>query len=140
MNDVEKYNFDLNGFLLIKRLLDPAIVARCLAATNALEDRIRSTIHDEPHFIGHYGLRYHYDEELGYCSYESKGGPGPQYIVDDILNADPAFDALVSHASTMAYVEELVAGPLWITSSELRYRHRGNFVLELLTTKRSSYS
>jgi hypothetical protein len=54
------------------------------------------------------------------------GGGGPQYIVDDILNADPAFDVLVGHAPTMAYVEELALGPLYINSSELRYRHKGN--------------
>ncbi len=127
MNDVEKYQFDLNGYLLLKGILDPDSVARCLAATNALEDRVCSTIDDEPHFIGHYGLRYHYDKELGCCSYVTNhGGAGPQYVVDDILNADPAFDVLVGHAPTMAYLEELVAGPLWISSSELRCRHRGN--------------
>ncbi len=127
MNDVEKYQFDLNGYLLLKGILDPDSVARCLAASNTLEDRIRSTIDDEPHFIGHYGLRYHYDEELGYCSYVTNhGGGGSQYIVDDILNADPAFDALVGHAATMKYVEELALGPLRISSSELRYRDRGN--------------
>ena len=127
MNDVEKYNFDLNGYLLLKGILDPSVVARCLAATDALEDRVRSTINDEPHFIGHYGVRYHYDEELGCSSYETNhGGGGSQYIVDDILNADPAFDVFVGHEPTMAYVNEMVMGPLWISSSELRYRDRGN--------------
>jgi hypothetical protein len=57
MNDVEKYEFDLNGYLQVRGILDPPTVARLLAAIDALEDRIRSTINDQPHFIGRYGLR-----------------------------------------------------------------------------------
>ncbi len=127
MNDIEKYQFDLNGYILVKGILDATTVARCLAATDKLEDRVASTIDSEPHFIGHYGLRYHYDTELGFSSYLSDhSGAGPQYVADDFLNADPAFDVLLDHAPTMKYVRELAMDPVRLSSSELRYRHKSN--------------
>jgi hypothetical protein len=127
MNSEEKYQFDLAGYLLVKGMLEPDAVARCLAAADALEERIVSTVDTEPHFIGHFGIRYHYDQELGICSYKINYYEGLQYIADDFLNADPAFDVFVNHARTMAYVRELTMGPIRINGSELRYRHRGNY-------------
>lgn len=127
MDDVEKYLFDLNGYLVVKGALDPESTARCLAAAEAVEKRVEATIDSEPHFIGHYGLRYHYDDELGCSTCASNhGGGGMQYVIDDFLNADPAFDVFVSHAPIMRYLADIVSGPLRITSSELRLRHRGN--------------
>ncbi len=127
MDEIEKYQFDLNGYLLVKGALGPEAVARCLAVAEALEKRIEATVDTEPTYVGHYTHRYHYDLELGCSSYRTNdGGGGVQYVIDDILNADPAFDVFVDHDRTMAYVREMVGGPLRITSSELRYRHRGN--------------
>jgi hypothetical protein len=129
MDDVEKYHFDLNGYLLVKGALDREATARCLAAADALEKRVEATVDSEPHYVGHFGLRYHYDEALGCSSYSSNhGGGGMQYVVDDFLNADPAFDVFVGHEPVMTYLREMLAGPglMRLTSSELRYRHRGN--------------
>ena len=127
MNDYERYQFDLNGYLLVKGALDKVSTERCLATADAMEQRIASTIDDEPHFVGHYGLRYHYDQELGCSSYQSNhGGGGLQYVVDDFLNADPAFDVLVGHEPVTSYVRSMIVGPIKIVGSELRYRHRGN--------------
>jgi hypothetical protein len=53
-------------------------------------------------------------------------GRWPQYIVEDFLNADPAFDVFVGHARTLDFVREMVESPLKIAGSELRYRYRGN--------------
>jgi hypothetical protein len=127
MDEFERYQFDLNGYLLVKGALTRDATSRCLAAADIMEQRIASTIDDEPHFVGHYGLRYHYDEELGCSSYQTNhGGGGLQYVVDDFLNADPAFDAVVGHETVMSYVHRMIVGPVKIISSELRYRHRGN--------------
>ena len=127
MNEFERYQFDLNGYLLVKGALDRDATSRCLEAADRLEPRIAATVDDEPHFTGHYGLRYHYDAELGCSSYQTNhGGGGLQYVVDDFLNADPAFDVLVGHEPVTSYLREMIVGPIMINSSELRYRHRGN--------------
>ncbi len=127
MNNEEKYQFDLNGYVHVKGVLDAQAVAKCLAAADRMEERVASTIDEEPHFVGHFGIRLHYDQQLGTCSYKIGHSGGLQYVVDDFLNADPVFDVFVNHAPTMAYVRELTMGPVRINSSELRYRHRGNF-------------
>ena len=127
MNEFEKYEFDLKGYLLVKGVLDRDTAAKCLAVCDALEQRVVSTIDAEPHFIGHYGLRYHYDQELGCSSYQTNhGGGGEQFVVDDFLNVDPAFDALVGHEPTMSYLRQMMVGPVKIIGSELRYRQKGN--------------
>ena len=128
MNDLERYTFDLNGYLLVRKILGPEEVASALSATNALESRFVTTVNTEPQFDSlKWTIKYHYDEQLGTSSYESNhGGGGMQYVVDDVLNADPAFDLFVGHARTMEYVREMIESPIRINSSELRYRHQGN--------------
>jgi len=129
MNEVERYQFDLNGFILVKGILDKSEVKSCLAAADDLEAHIAAHIDEEPHFTGHFGIRYHYDEKLGTSSYKNDWGGGLQYIVDDFLNASSAFDSLVGHERTMAYMPALAMGPFQIGGSELRFRYRGNMTL-----------
>lgn len=128
MDDRERYHFDLNGYLHVKGVLSPAEVAQALSAMDGLEQHFVETAHAEPKYHSlHFKMDYHYDAKLGTSSYVANhGGGGPQYIVDDFLNADPAFDLFVGHARTLKYVSELIESPLKIVSSELRYRHRGN--------------
>ena len=126
MNDTEKYLFDLNGYLLVKGLLGAGEVGACLAAADALEAHIEKHIDAEPQFLGHSSIRYRFDEMYNCHSYKNRSGGGLQYVVDDFLNASSAFDPLVGHEPTMRYVENLVAGPYRIGSSELRYRYRSN--------------
>jgi hypothetical protein len=120
MNNVEKYQFDLNGYLLVKRLLSASEVDSCLAAANALEAHFAENIDAEPRLVGFTGLSYRFDEKHQCYSYKSDFGGGLQIIVDDFLNASQAFDLLIGHAPTMEYVKELSDGPHWIGSSELR--------------------
>lgn len=128
MDDRERYAFDLNGYLLVKGILGKDETARALAAIGALEERVVTTVNEEPLFDSlHWKMLYHYDEELGISTYENNhGGGGMQYVIDDFLNADPAFDLFVGHPRTMEYVRDMVEAPIKINSSELRYRHRGN--------------
>jgi hypothetical protein len=125
MDDRERYHFDLNGYLHVKDVLSPQEVAQALSATDRLEQHFVETAHAEPKYHSlHFKMDYHYDANLGTSSYVANhGGGGPQYIVDDFLNADPAFDLFVGHARTLKYVRELTESPLKIVSSELRYRH-----------------
>ena len=128
MDDRERYHFDLHGYLHVTGLLTQQEVAQALSAMEALEHRFVSTVHDEPKYDSlSMRTEYHYDAELGTSTCEANhGGGGPQYVVDDFLNSDPAFDLFVGHGKTLEYVRELAESPLRIVSSELRYRHRGN--------------
>jgi hypothetical protein len=129
MNHLERYTFDLNGYLLVKGILSPSEVARALAATDALESRFACTVHSEPRFAAlKWKGTYHYDAELGTSSYQAHDNVsnGPQYVVDDFLNADPAFDLFVGHPRTIDYIQEMTESPFQIAGSELRYRHKGS--------------
>ncbi|WP_296332917.1 phytanoyl-CoA dioxygenase family protein [Reyranella sp.] len=128
MDDLERYQFDLNGFLHVKGILDPREVTKALSAMETLEQRFVAAINAHPKYHSlQFRMDYHYDAELGTSAYEANhGGGGPQYVVDDFLNADPAFDLFVGHPRTMEYIRELTEAPFRIVSSELRYRHRGN--------------
>jgi hypothetical protein len=126
MNESEKYLFDLNGYLVVKNLLSTQEAAACLVAADEMQDHIEKNIDVEPLHLGHSSVRYRFDDKYQCHCYKNQMGGGDQFVVDDFLNASPAFDALVNHQPTMAYVEELMPGPFRIASSELRYRHMLN--------------
>jgi hypothetical protein len=126
MDSGEKYLFDLNGYLLVRGILDPAEVAACLAVADELEGYVAAHIDDEPQRSGYADIRYRFDDRYQFHSYKSQSGGGLQYILDDFLNASPAFDCLVNHPATMDYVRDLASGPYIIGSSELRYRYKSN--------------
>jgi phytanoyl-CoA dioxygenase PhyH len=129
MNEIEKYQFDLNGFIVVKRLLSREDVKRYLAAAEGLENRVARKLDEPPNYVGHFSIEYHYDKELGCSSYKNDWGGGLQYIVDDFFNASSEFDSLVNHGPTMAYVSEMAMGPFQLVSSELRFRYKGNVTL-----------
>lgn len=126
MNEIERYQFDLNGYLVVKDILSPEEVSRYLAVANELEGHVAKTIDDGPRLTGFSNISYRFDEQYQCFSYKSMSGGGLQLVVDDFLNASSSFDSLVGHARTMAYVDELCVGPNWIGSSELRYRYKSN--------------
>jgi hypothetical protein len=127
VNDRERYQFDLNGYLIVKGMLDRETTIQCLEAANDLESHVVETVDRGPSFERHWGMRYHYNEKFGFSSYRVNDGGGLQYIADDFLNADARFDVLVGHERTCEYVGDLIVGSCWINSSELRYRHQGNY-------------
>lgn len=129
MNEIEKYQFDLNGYVLVKGLLGVDETKRYLAAANELEDYVAKHIDEEPIYTGHFGIRYHYDEKFGFSSYKNDWGGGLQHIVDDFTNASSAFDSLVNHPRTMEYMPDLMMGPYQWGGAELRFRYRGNVTL-----------
>ena len=126
MTPNEKYLFDLNGFLLVKRLLDDLEVNEFRTAVDDLESYVQQHIDAEPQLGGFSDIRYRFSEEHECFSYKSASGGGLQFVVDDFLNASSAFDKLVGHPATMKYVEELGSGPFRIGNSEIRYRYRSN--------------
>ena len=43
MNEDEKYLFDLNGYLILRDVVDPELVARCNAAIDHYDDQIETS-------------------------------------------------------------------------------------------------
>ena len=68
---------------------------------------------------------YHYDPELGYHCNGARA-EGQTIIIEDFINADPAFDFLIDHPRTMAYVHEVVKEKPSINNTEIRCRYHGN--------------
>ena len=50
-------------------------------------------------------------------------GNGRSTIVEDFFNADSAFDLLVEHPATMAYINAIIQDRPTINNSELRLRY-----------------
>ena len=125
MNQTEHYEFDREGFLVIKGMLTPAETASLRAAIDSLQDHALRHLDLPPRKQSPWGSSYHRDEEKGYHTAGSDQ-PGQALIIEDFLNADPAFDFLVNHARTMDYVREIVQGKIRINNSEIRIRYTGN--------------
>lgn len=53
-------------------------------------------------------------------------GNGRSTIIEDYFNADTAFDVLVDHPKTMAYITEIIQDRPTINNSEIRLRYPGN--------------
>lgn len=125
MNDLEKYEFDREGFLVIRGLLRPAQAKRLLSAVMELEKDALGRLACPPQKKSLWGPVYHVNLERGY---HAGGGRrrGQTLMIEDFFNADPAFDVLLDHARTMSYIRAIVQGPVRINNSELRIRYPGN--------------
>lgn len=67
MNDIEKYEFDRLGYIVIKDLLTKAQAATLLDAINELEDHALARISSAPpRKKAAWGHDYHADDELHY--------------------------------------------------------------------------
>jgi ectoine hydroxylase-related dioxygenase (phytanoyl-CoA dioxygenase family) len=129
MNDVDAYEFDRQGFLVIPALLTAAQVASLAAAVGRLVEHAEGHKALPPRRRSTWGHDYHIDEEVGYQVAEAvstAGNEGRSLLIEDFWNADPAFDCLVGHAPTLAYIEKVVRVRPTINNSELRVRHQGN--------------
>jgi hypothetical protein len=125
MDDIEKYEFDRLGYLVIPGLLDINQIGQLSRATDMLQAHAEARIDEEPRVISRWGMEYHRDDELGYHA-DGKVGYQGTLIVEDFFNADSGFDCLVNHARTMVYVRALIAERPSINNSELRVRYEGN--------------
>lgn len=125
MEQRERYEFDRQGFLVIKEMLNREETARLAAATDALERHALEHIALPPRKTSLWGQEYHRNPERGYHAWGSNC-PGETLMIEDFFNADPAFDVLVNHAPTMDYIHNIVQGPVRINNSEIRIRYTGN--------------
>ena len=126
MNNIEQYEFDRLGYLIIKDMLSRDDVRALSAAVDELEEHAASNVALPPRKQFPWGGGDAHRNELGYHAHGSRG-PGKTLIVDDFWNFSPAFDRLLQHEKTMSYISASIIGRVTINNSELRIRYPGNF-------------
>lgn len=125
MDEIERYEFDRVGYLVIRNMLTPDETARLRTAIDFLEEHALARIDAPPRKQAAWGHHYHRDDELGY-HVQGQRAEGKTVIIEDFWNSDPAFDVLLDHARTMQYIRTIVQGRVTINNSEIRIRYTGN--------------
>ena len=125
MNEIERYEFDRQGFVVIDNMLTAAQVESLAAAVDALEEHAVARLDAPPRTRSPWGPEYHRDPDLGY-HVQGARAERSTVIIEDFWNADPAFDVLIGHQPTMDYVNSVIQGRPTINNSEIRIRYRGN--------------
>jgi len=125
MNNIEEYEFDRLGYLVIPNFLRPAELTRLAAAVDAAEADALAQVERPPDKISAYGLQYRHNAEKGYFV-SGRREDGNTLVIEEFFNIDPAFDMLVDHAPTMAYIQAIVKERPTINNSEIRIRYPGN--------------
>jgi len=125
MNNIEQYEFDRLGYLVIPSFLTDTEVSSLAAAIDALEEHALAQAHRPPDKISAIGLKYRHDPERGYYASGARE-QGNTLIIEDFYNADPAFDVLIDHPPTMKYIRAIVRERPTINNSEIRIRYPGN--------------
>ncbi len=125
MTEIEQYEFDRQGFIVIPQFLQTKEVAQLTTAVDRLLDHAVERVALPPRKQSAWGSEYHADSELGY-HVQGEATEGQTIIIEDFWNADSAFDLLVDHAPTMAYIHAIIAPRPTINNSEIRVRYRGN--------------
>jgi hypothetical protein len=125
MEQIERYEFDRQGFLVIKGMLLDEQVALLASAMDTLESHALEHLSLPPRKASLWGPDYHQNPEKRYHAWGSDR-PGETLMIEDFFNADSTFDLLVNHARTLDYIHTLVQGPVRINNSEIRIRYTGN--------------
>jgi hypothetical protein len=127
MDPIEKYEFDRLGYLVIRNLLTAGEVTTLTATVDELEEHALAHLQLPPRKLAPWGFKmeYHRNPERGYHTWGEKAH-GKTLMIEDFWNATPAFDFLVNHARTMAYIGAVVQGRATINNSEIRIRYPGN--------------
>ncbi|MBA3708247.1 MAG: phytanoyl-CoA dioxygenase family protein [Planctomycetes bacterium] len=125
MDDAERFDFDRQGYLVIRNLLSSAEVASLTSAVDALEEHALAHAPVQPRQAIVWGLVTRHDAQKGYHS-QGEQAPRSTLVVEDFWNADDAFDVLVDHEPTMRFIRRAVQGRITINNSEVRYRYPGN--------------
>lgn len=125
MNDIEKYEFDRVGYIVIKDLVSRAEARQLHEAVDELEAHALERIDAPPRKKSAWGPEYHCDAERGYQA-SGERAEGKTLMIEDFWNAGPAFDILLDHPRTLGYIGAIVQGRFTINNSEIRIRYPGN--------------
>lgn len=127
MTDIQKYEFDRLGYLVVPGILSAAECQQLTAAIDALEEHALARVAQPPRKKSpwDWAPEYHANPEKGYHVSGARK-EGATLIIEDFFNADPAFDLLVNHAGTMGCIRSIVQERPTINNSEIRIRYQGN--------------
>jgi ectoine hydroxylase-related dioxygenase (phytanoyl-CoA dioxygenase family) len=125
MNDIEKYEFDRLGYLVIPKMLTAAQAATLAAAIDELEEHALARIQAPPRKQAAWGHNYHADDERHYHAWGQRA-EGKTLMIEDFWNASPVFDVLLDHPRTLDYISQIILGRYTINNSEIRIRYPGN--------------
>lgn len=125
MTEIERYEFDRQGFIVIENMLTEKQVSSLTAAIDSLEEHAVLHVEKPPRKKSPWGAEYHRDSELGY-HVQGSNADGSTIIIEDYWNADSTFDVLLDHEPTMDYVRAVIQGRATINNSEIRIRYNGN--------------
>jgi hypothetical protein len=126
MTEIEKYEFDRQGYLVLRNFLTDDEVNQLAPVVDELEYHAAEHNQLPPRKKSKWGPEYHHNQERGY--YVQGGNQrGQTFLIEDFFNFSPAFDLLVAHPKTLDYIRGIVQGELGINNSELRVRYPGNF-------------
>ena len=123
MNTFETYEFDRLGYIVIPNLLTKDQVRELAAAIDTLEEDAVAQLGRPPDKKSAWGPVYRHNIEKGYYVSGARD-EGKTVIIEDFFNADPAFDVLVDHPATMAYIGEIVPERPTINNSEIAFATR----------------
>lgn len=127
MTDIEKYEFDRLGYLVLPGLLSSTAVAQLADAVDRLEQHALAHKDLPPRLTAPWGSEYHHNAEGGYHVNASDRAGGLTLLIEDFFNFDPVFDQLVNEPKTMAYIHGIIQERPTINNSELRVRYKGNY-------------
>ncbi|MEE2993425.1 MAG: phytanoyl-CoA dioxygenase family protein [Gemmatimonadota bacterium] len=125
MNDIERYEFDRQGYIIIEQMLNPPEVDSLAAAVDKLETHALAHVNQPPRKKSAWGPEYHHNVDRGYYT-QGSNEAGRTLMIEDFWNADARFDLLVNHARTMACIDAIVQDRPTVNNSELRIRYNGN--------------
>ena len=125
MNEIEQYEFDRLGYIIIPDLLTDAEVKSLSVAVDAAEEDAVAQVDRPPDKVSAYGLEYRHNPEKGYFV-SGRREEASTLLIEEFFNLDRAFDVLVDHAPTMSYIRAIVQERPTINNSEIRIRYPGN--------------
>jgi ectoine hydroxylase-related dioxygenase (phytanoyl-CoA dioxygenase family) len=126
MNDIERYEFDRLGYLVIPQLISVDEAKSLAAAVDEVEEHALKNLQAEPRKQSPWwDANYHRSPERGYHAQGEKAR-GKTLIIEDFWNASPAFDFLINHPKTMSYITPIIQERPTINNSEIRIRYPEN--------------
>ena len=125
MNEIETFEFDRQGYIVIENLLNETQVAALAEAVDELEEHALAHVTQPPRKQSGWGANYHANPERGYHT-NGERAEGKTLMIEDYWNANPAFDVLLDHQPTMNYIHGIVKQRPTINNSEIRIRYSGN--------------
>ena len=125
MNEIELFQFDRQGYVVIEGLLQADTVAALSRAVDELEEHAVPRVQEPPRKLSGWGAEYHANPDRGYHVNGARA-EGKTIMIEDYWNADPAFDVLLDHEPTMQYVHAVVKERPTINNSEIRIRYKDN--------------